>query len=129
MESDDLARGLGIMDSWRPGDARTAITELTSGYDYVFVLRCRHTEDGDFRHGRADLIRLDDNVRATLEAEAKDRGIGLATYLRQLAAGAAREARRKRIRVQSATVACYVAENSDARAFYEARGTRAADIG
>jgi hypothetical protein len=46
-------------------------------------------------------VRLDDNVRATLEAEAKDRGIGLATFLRQLAADAAREVRRKRIRAES----------------------------
>ena len=43
-------------------------------------------------------VRLDDDVRTTLEAEARSRGIGLATLLRQLAAEAAREVRRKRIR-------------------------------
>jgi GNAT superfamily N-acetyltransferase len=74
-------------------------------------------------------IRLDDGVRATLEAEAKDRGIGLATYLRELAAEAAREVRRKRIRAQSATVARYIAQNPEARAFYEDWGTPTTDIG
>jgi hypothetical protein len=73
-------------------------------------------------------IRLDDNVRATLEAEAKERGIGLATYLRQLAADAAREVRRKRIRAQSAAVARYIAENVEARAFYEDWGTPTTEV-
>lgn len=68
-------------------------------------------------------VRLDEDVRATLEAEAKDRGIGLATYLRQLAAEAARDVRRKRIRAQSAAVGRYVVENPAARAFYEDWGT------
>jgi hypothetical protein len=68
-------------------------------------------------------IRLDDSVRATLEAEARDRGIGLATYLRELAADAAREVRRKRIRAQSAEVARYIAENPEAREFAEFWGT------
>ena len=40
-------------------------------------------------------IRLDDEVRATLEAEARSRGVGLATYLRQIAAEAARNVRRR----------------------------------
>ena len=35
-------------------------------------------------------IRLDDEVRETLEAEARSRNIGLATLLRQIAAEAAR---------------------------------------
>ena len=64
-------------------------------------------------------VRLDDDVRATLEAEAKVRGIGLATYLRQLAADAAREVRRKRIRAQSEAVGRYIAENPEAREFTE----------
>ena len=42
-------------------------------------------------------VRLDDDVRRTLDAEARRRGIGLATLLRQLAAEAAREVHRKRI--------------------------------
>jgi hypothetical protein len=58
-----------------------------------------------------------------LEAEAKERGIGLATYLRQLAADAAREVRRKRIRAQSVAVARHIAENPEAREFSEFWGT------
>ncbi|HTW70590.1 MAG TPA: hypothetical protein VME47_11935 [Acetobacteraceae bacterium] len=62
-------------------------------------------------------IRLDDDVRATLESEAKIRGIGLATYLRQLAADAAREVRRKHIRAASNALARHIEENQDAREF------------
>ena len=43
-------------------------------------------------------VRLDREVREILEAEAKSRGIGLATYRRQLASDAARAARQERIR-------------------------------
>jgi len=68
-------------------------------------------------------LRLDQDVRAILEAEAKAQGIGLAAYLRQLAATAARDIRRARIRAQSAAVARYVVENPEARAFYEDWGT------
>jgi hypothetical protein len=68
-------------------------------------------------------IRLDPEVRKTLETEAKTRGIGLASYLRQLAAEAAREVRRARIREESAAVARYVATNPEARAFMEDWGT------
>lgn len=62
-------------------------------------------------------VRLDDEVRQTLEAEATRQGIGLATYLRQLAADAARDVRRKRIRAQSEAVGRYIAENPEAREF------------
>jgi hypothetical protein len=41
-------------------------------------------------------IRLDDDVRDELEVQARSRGIGVATLLRDLATGAAREARRAR---------------------------------
>lgn len=64
-------------------------------------------------------IRLDPDVRETLETEAKTRGIGLATYLSQLASDAARKARRVRIRAESAVVARYIAENPEAQAFME----------
>ncbi len=74
-------------------------------------------------------VRLDDNVRATLEAEAKEQGVGLATYLRQLVADAAREVRRKRIRAQSEAVGRYIAENPEAREFYEFWGTPTTDPG
>jgi len=64
-------------------------------------------------------VRLDEDVRRELEAEARGRGIGLATLLRELAAGAARDARRARIRAQSAAVAAFVKEDDDAARFYE----------
>jgi hypothetical protein len=68
-------------------------------------------------------IRLDDDVRATLEADAKERGIGLATYLRALAADAAREVRRKHIRAHSTAVARYIADHPEGREFSEFWGT------
>jgi predicted DNA-binding protein len=68
-------------------------------------------------------IRLDDDVRATLEADAKKQGVGLATYLRVLATDAAREVRRKQIRAQSAAVARYIADHPEGREFSEFWGT------
>lgn len=68
-------------------------------------------------------IRLDDKVRTELEAEARARNIGLATLLRQIAADAARQVQRKRIREQSEAVARYVASCPEAREFYEFWGT------
>lgn len=52
-------------------------------------------------------VRLDDDIQATLEEAAKGRGIGLSTYLRELAAGEAKRLRRDRIRAQSRAVAAY----------------------
>jgi hypothetical protein len=68
-------------------------------------------------------IRLDDEVRATLEAEARSRNIGLATLLRQIAKEAARQVKRKRIREQSEAVGRYVASSPEAREFCEFWGT------
>jgi hypothetical protein len=68
-------------------------------------------------------VRLDDDVRETLEAEARARRIGLSTYLRQIAVEAANRLRRDRIRAQSRAVGEYVAESPDAAAFYEEWGT------
>ena len=68
-------------------------------------------------------IRLDDEVRATLEAEARARNIGLATLLRQIAKEAARQVKRKRIREQSEAVGRYVATHPEAKEFYEFWGT------
>lgn len=74
-------------------------------------------------------LRLDDDVREELEAEARSRGIGLATLLRDLATEAAREARRARIRKASAAIGAHVAASAEARAFYEGWGTPRADAG
>jgi len=68
-------------------------------------------------------IRLDADVRETLEAEAKAQGIGLASYLRQLAAKAARDVRRARIRAGSAAVARHIATDQSARDFMDDWGT------
>jgi uncharacterized protein (DUF1778 family) len=68
-------------------------------------------------------IRLDPDVREILEAKAQAEGTSLSCYLRQLATATARDIRRARIRSASAEVACYVATNPDARAFFEDWGT------
>ncbi len=74
-------------------------------------------------------VRLDDDVRRELEDQARQQGIGLATLLRGLAAEAARDAKRRRIRAASAAVARYVASSSEAREFFEDWGTPTADVG
>ncbi|MGH7040273.1 MAG: hypothetical protein ACREE1_19310 [Stellaceae bacterium] len=68
-------------------------------------------------------VRLDDEVRETLEAEARARRIGLSTYLREIAAEAATRLRRERIRQRSKVVGEYIATSPEAAAFYEDWGT------
>ncbi len=68
-------------------------------------------------------------MRDELEAQARSRGIGLATLLRDLATEAAREARRSRIRQASAAIGTHVATSAEGRAFYEEWGTPRADAG
>ena len=63
-------------------------------------------------------IRLDDEVKETLETEARARHIGLSTYLRQIAVETAMRLRRERIRSQSRAVGEYVASSPDAASFY-----------
>jgi len=63
-------------------------------------------------------IRLDDDVRDELEAQARSRGIGLATLPRDLATEAARAARRARIREGSAAVGAHLATEAEGRSFY-----------
>jgi hypothetical protein len=63
-------------------------------------------------------VRLDDDIQATLEDAARERGIGLSTYLREVAANEARRLRRERIRAQSRAVGAYVASSTEAREFY-----------
>ena len=72
-------------------------------------------------------VRLDENVQATLEDAAKQRGIGLSTYLRELAANEARRVRRERVRAQSRAVGAYVASSPEAGAFYADWGTPASE--
>ena len=69
------------------------------------------------------------DVRDELETQARSRGIGLATLLRDLATEAAREARRRRIRQASATIGAHVATSAEGQALYEEWGMLRADIG
>ena len=68
-------------------------------------------------------VRLDDDVKETLEAEARARNIGLSTYLRQIASETAMRLRRERIRAQSRAVGEYVAASPEAAEFYQEWGT------
>ena len=72
-------------------------------------------------------VRLDEEIQATLEEAAKARGIGLSTYLRELAVDEARRVRRERIRVQSRAVGTYLASSPEGRAFYAEWGTPSAE--
>ena len=74
-------------------------------------------------------IRLDDDVRDELEAQARSQGVGLATLLRDLATEAVREARRSRIRQASAAIGAHVTASADGQAFYDEWGTPRADAG
>jgi len=73
-------------------------------------------------------IRLEDDVLVTLDGAAKARGIGLSTYLRDLAGAEARRIRRERIREQSRQVAEPVAASPEAAAFFAAWGTPTAKV-
>ena len=68
-------------------------------------------------------VRLDEDAKKTLEAEARARHLGLSAYLCQLAAEAAARLRRDRIRAQSRAVGDYVASSPEAAAFYDDWGT------
>ena len=72
-------------------------------------------------------IRLDDDVRDELEAQARMRGIGLATLLRDLASNTAREARKARIHQASAAVGAHAASSAEGHEFYRELGTPHAD--
>jgi hypothetical protein len=64
-------------------------------------------------------VRLDADIRETLESEARVLGVGLASYLRQLATKAAHAARRAR----SARVTHHAATDRVARHFMDDWGT------
>ena len=72
-------------------------------------------------------VRLDVDMQSTLEDAAKARGIGLSTYLRELAANEAKRLRRERIRDQSRAVGAYVATSPAAQRFYDQWGTPTAE--
>ena len=68
-------------------------------------------------------IRLDDDVHRELSTEARHRGVGLATYLRDLAATDARAVRQARIREESRHVGEAYRTNEEARVFYDQTGS------
>jgi post-segregation antitoxin (ccd killing protein) len=72
-------------------------------------------------------LRLDDDVPAELAAQARARGVGLSTLLRDIAAQAARASRRARIRAASEAVARHLQTSADAASFYDFWGTPGAD--
>jgi hypothetical protein len=74
-------------------------------------------------------IRLDDDVREELEAQARAHGVGLSTLVRDMVTRAARDARRARIREASGRVGDHVAGSAAGKAFYEGWGTPRADAG
>ena len=77
--------------------------------------------------GAPNSIRLDENVRDELEAVARSRGIGLATFLRELATATEREAKPARIRRASASVAAHMATSAEGQAFHNEWGTPRTD--
>ncbi|SDD38311.1 hypothetical protein [Belnapia rosea] len=70
-------------------------------------------------------VRLDEAVQSTLEGAARERGIGLSTYLRDLATAEAKRVRREKIRAETQRVAAYIARSPEAQAFCAAWGTPA----
>jgi hypothetical protein len=79
--------------------------------------------------GQPVSVRLDDEIQATLEGAARERGVGLSTYLRELATAEARRVRRERIRAQSRAVGAYAVFSPEAEAFHEDWGTPNAEGG
>jgi hypothetical protein len=69
------------------------------------------------------LVQLTDEVRQELEAQAQSRGVGLEALLSDLAAHAAREAWRARVRQESQQVAQDIARSPESQAFYDFWGT------
>jgi hypothetical protein len=73
-------------------------------------------------------VRLDDTTRELLEREARERNIGLSALLREIAAEAAKEAQRRRIRAQMQKVAEYINSSPEAQEFFEFWGTPKAEL-
>jgi hypothetical protein len=72
-------------------------------------------------------IRLDDDVRQILERDAASAGVGLATYLRDLATERSRALRKAEIREESRRIGQLVRVDAEAREFFDAWGTPIAE--
>ncbi|MGH7870064.1 MAG: DUF1778 domain-containing protein [Candidatus Dormibacteraceae bacterium] len=68
-------------------------------------------------------IRLTAQDRVTLETVARQRGIGLSSFIRKLAEFEARRQRQKTIRTEGEQVLTYLAEHPEARSELETLGT------
>ncbi|MHB8144788.1 MAG: hypothetical protein ACYDEW_04025 [Vulcanimicrobiaceae bacterium] len=73
-------------------------------------------------------VRLDDDVRRTLERDAAQHGVGLATYLRELATDRAKAVRKAEIRTQSRLVGERTRSSREAHESYQSVGTPSAEI-
>ncbi|HYC02958.1 MAG TPA: hypothetical protein VED40_06675 [Azospirillaceae bacterium] len=78
--------------------------------------------------GRPVSVRLDERHQATLEEAARARGIGLSTYLRELAEKEADRVWREKVREQSRLIGEAVARDPEVRAFYEDWGSAIKDL-
>lgn len=67
-------------------------------------------------------IRLDEGLRRDLETEAAARGMSLASLIQDILTNAVSEARRRRMREGSASVAAYVASSPAAQALFKEAG-------
>jgi uncharacterized protein (DUF1778 family) len=74
-------------------------------------------------------VRMDDAAQEVLEAAARERGIGLSTYLREMAEKEAKRIVKERIRAESRAVAEYAASSPEAQEFYADWGTPTAGSG
>jgi post-segregation antitoxin (ccd killing protein) len=93
---------------------------LAEASAYIYVVHHRTTR---LAMSAPISVRLDDKVRAELEAQARARKVGLSTLLREIATEAARQAKRKRIREQTKAVAEHIATHPEAQEFVEFWGT------
>ncbi len=73
-------------------------------------------------------IRLEDRDRETLEAAARAQGVGLSSFVRDLAEAEARRLRRAAIRAGGERVVSYLAAGAAAAAELEEYGTPVGDL-
>ena len=71
---------------------------------------------------------MDDEVHRELDEDARARGVGLATYLRDLAAARAKAVRGARIRAESRRVGQLYRERAEVSEFYDTWGAPDRDI-
>lgn len=73
-------------------------------------------------------IRLSPEDRAALEEVAREHGMGVSAFVRQLTEAEIRRARREAIRAEGDRVVAYLAENPSAREEMEDLGTPQSDV-